>query len=55
MVRAVAMGEIDVGLTDTDDVWSGQQNGWKVDFASLNPLKITSHQRAVFPSSGSET
>tara|TARA_R110002096_G_scaffold173781_2_gene347963 strand:- start:119368 stop:120447 length:1080 start_codon:yes stop_codon:yes gene_type:complete len=31
VVRAIAMGEIDVGLTDTDDVWSGQRNGWKVD------------------------
>ena len=39
VVRAVAMGEIDVGLTDTDDVWSGQQNGWKVDFASFEPVE----------------
>ena len=31
VVRAVAMGEIDVGLTDTDDVWAGQENGWDVD------------------------
>jgi len=31
VVRAIAMGEIDVGLTDTDDVWSGQRNGWQVD------------------------
>ena len=31
VVRAVAMGEIDLGLTDTDDVWAGQRNGWKVD------------------------
>jgi len=31
VVRAIAMGEIDLGLTDTDDVWSGQRNGWKVD------------------------
>lgn len=37
VVRAIAMGEIDVGLTDTDDVWSGQKNGWKVDFASSEP------------------
>lgn len=32
VVRAVAGGEIDVGLTDTDDVFAGQRNGWKVDF-----------------------
>ena len=31
VVRAIAMGEIDLGLTDTDDVWAGQANGWKVD------------------------
>jgi iron(III) transport system substrate-binding protein len=32
VVRGVAMGEIDFGLTDTDDVWSGQANNWAVDF-----------------------
>lgn len=32
IVKAVAQGEIDVGLTDTDDVFAGQRNGWKVDF-----------------------
>ena len=31
VVRAIAMGEIDLGLTDTDDVWAGQRNSWKVD------------------------
>ena len=31
VVRAVARGEADVGLTDTDDVWGGQRNGWPVD------------------------
>lgn len=31
VVRAIAQGEIDVGLTDTDDVWAGQRNGWAVD------------------------
>ncbi len=36
VVRAVAMGEIDVGMTDTDDVWAGQRNGWDVEFASPN-------------------
>lgn len=36
VVRAVAMGEIDVGMTDTDDVWAGQKNGWDVEFASRN-------------------
>ncbi|MGV6815031.1 MAG: extracellular solute-binding protein [Phycisphaerales bacterium] len=31
VVQAIALGEIDIGLTDTDDVWAGQDNGWKVD------------------------
>jgi iron(III) transport system substrate-binding protein len=31
VVRGVAYGEADVGLTDTDDVWSGQRNGWPVE------------------------
>jgi len=31
VVRAIAMGEIDIGLTDNDDVWAGQANGWRVD------------------------
>ncbi|MCA9287887.1 MAG: extracellular solute-binding protein [Phycisphaerales bacterium] len=30
VVRAVAQGEADLGLTDTDDVWAGQRNGWDV-------------------------
>lgn len=31
VVRAVASGEADIGLTDTDDVWAGQRNGWEID------------------------
>src|SRR5690606_15422723 len=30
IVRAIAHGEIDLGLTDTDDVWAAQRNGWPV-------------------------
>lgn len=30
VVRAIADGEIELGLTDTDDVWVGQQAGWPV-------------------------
>jgi iron(III) transport system substrate-binding protein len=37
VVRAVAMGEIDLGLTDTDDVWSGQENSWAVDMVTELP------------------
>lgn len=31
VVRAVASGEAIVGLTDTDDVYAGQRNGWPID------------------------
>jgi iron(III) transport system substrate-binding protein len=31
VVRAVAQGEIEVGLTDSDDVYSGQHEGWPVE------------------------
>lgn len=31
VVHAVAYGEIDAGLTDTDDVYAGQREGWPVD------------------------
>lgn len=31
VVRAVATGEVAAGLTDTDDVWSGQRNNWPVE------------------------
>lgn len=31
VVQAVARGEADVGMTDTDDVWAAQRNGAKVD------------------------
>ncbi len=39
VVRAIAQGEIDVGLTDTDDVWAGQRNGWAVGlvYESVDP------------------
>jgi iron(III) transport system substrate-binding protein len=39
VVRAIAMGEIDVGMTDTDDVWAGQRNGWDVDFAQMPEVR----------------
>jgi len=35
VVRMVAQGRADVGLTDTDDVYAGQRNGWAV---AMNPL-----------------
>jgi iron(III) transport system substrate-binding protein len=41
VVRAVAFGEIDAGLTDTDDVYAGKREGWPVELvfapAALGP------------------
>lgn len=31
VVRAIAQGEIDVGLTDSDDAWAAKRNGWAVE------------------------
>jgi iron(III) transport system substrate-binding protein len=33
VVRAIGLGEIDAGLTDTDDVWAAQRNKTPVDIA----------------------
>lgn len=33
VVRAIRNGEIDVGLTDTDDVYHAQRNGWPIGMA----------------------
>lgn len=39
VVKAVAYGEIDAGLTDTDDVYAGQREGWKVAMA-MAPARL---------------
>ncbi|MBL9119892.1 MAG: extracellular solute-binding protein [Phycisphaerae bacterium] len=31
VVEAIAHGQFDIGMTDTDDVWAGQAQGWKID------------------------
>lgn len=38
VVRAIADGEIDAGLTDTDDVWAARRNGWPVE-AVFEPVR----------------
>jgi len=38
VVRAVAEGQIDLGLTDTDDVYSGRRNGWPIDIGWVGGL-----------------
>ena len=30
VIRAIRNGEIDIGLTDTDDVWHAHRNGWPI-------------------------
>jgi iron(III) transport system substrate-binding protein len=55
VVRAVAFGEIDVGLTDTDDVFAGRANDWAVDmvFESMDRVPARNAQRpAGLPSMG---
>lgn len=50
VVRAIAEGEIDAGLTDTDDVWSGQRNGWEVELVYETQDPHTGNGR--WPSNG---
>jgi iron(III) transport system substrate-binding protein len=40
VVRGVAQGEVDLGLTDTDDVWAGRRNGWPVSMVFEQPVKL---------------
>ncbi|MEO1007714.1 MAG: extracellular solute-binding protein [Planctomycetota bacterium] len=56
VVAAIARGEIDVGLTDTDDVYAAQRNGWRVDFVFeaaddplTDPLPPTSRGPLLMP------
>ncbi len=37
VVKAIALGEADVGVTDTDDVYAGQGNGWPVAMVYEEP------------------
>jgi iron(III) transport system substrate-binding protein len=37
VVRAIAQGEIDIGLTDTDDVWAAQREGWPIGLSFETP------------------
>lgn len=42
VVQAIRNGEIDVGLTDSDDVWHAQRNGWPIGmvFEAVDPAAI---------------
>jgi len=54
VVRAIYEGEIDVGLTDTDDVWVAIANDWPVAMTFETPDYGTS-QATRFPSRGATT
>ncbi|GJM18706.1 MAG: iron transporter [Phycisphaeraceae bacterium] len=48
VVRKIAEGEIDIGLTDTDDVWAGQRNGWDVELTYEDTEKIAMYGKGSF-------
>ena len=48
VVHALSIGDIDIGLTDTDDVWAGKRENWPVevmyevpDRATRPPARVT--------------
>lgn len=44
VVRAVATGEVDIGLTDFDDLVAGQAQGWPLDG---QPIRLRSEEAAI--------
>lgn len=46
VVRAVAQGEAHIGLTDTDDVWSGKRQGWPVEMTLIGHGDDAAHGAA---------
>ena len=55
VVQALANAEIDIGWTDTDDVWAGQANGWPVDCVfdvvdtSSEPTSLAGNGPVIMP------
>lgn len=47
VVRAVARGEIDLGLTDSDDVFASERNGWNVALVT-EPVEPPDQTRRSF-------
>ncbi len=54
VVRAVAQGEVLIALTDTDDIWAGQRNGWPIEavYEAMPPEAGSPEAQAPFPSTG---
>jgi len=53
VVRAVAQGEVDIGLTDTDDVYAGRRNGWDLGMVFETADDAATAAGARWPSFGS--
>lgn len=51
VVQGIVNAEIDLGWTDTDDVWAGQANGWQVEaaFDSTDDLPMGGRGPIVMP------
>jgi iron(III) transport system substrate-binding protein len=50
VVRAIATGEIDMGLTDSDDVWVGRRQGWDLGVSFAGATLADGPERAfLFP------
>jgi len=52
VVQALSVGEIEIGLTDSDDVYSGQRNTWPVDFVFESVDKPSATRPKGLPSVG---
>jgi iron(III) transport system substrate-binding protein len=51
-VAGLAVGEVDICLTDTDDVWVGQAQGWPVDLVYERAEAASADTLASLPSRG---
>lgn len=51
VARALSQGEIDVGLTDSDDIFAGKAQNWPIEMVMEQPDKPTDRVRGL-PSAG---
>lgn len=52
VARAVGSGEVWIGLTDSDDAYIAQANGWPVGFIALSNVPVRSWHRRALSSAG---
>lgn len=55
VVRAVAQGEIDIGLTDDDDVFAGLRNGWPIGMLDIPASPASAHSPPAPPTPPMQT